>query len=64
MRIGIFTDCYYPQINGVVTSVMMLKEELTKRGHDVTIITVKVPGHVDNDSVHYPSSFGSFFQME
>jgi len=48
MNIGIFTDCYYPQINGVVTSVMMLQEELEKRGHNVTIITVKVPGHIED----------------
>lgn len=47
MNIGIFTDCYFPQINGVVSSVMTLRDELVKRGHHVTIITVKVPGHVD-----------------
>jgi len=47
MNIGIFTDCYYPQINGVVTSVMMLQEELEKRGHKVTIITVKVPNYIE-----------------
>lgn len=47
MKIGIFTDCYYPQVNGVVTSVMMLEEELIKRGHDVYIFTVKVPNLVD-----------------
>lgn len=47
MKIGIFTDCYYPQINGVVTSVLMLEEELIKLGHQVTIVTVKVPHHID-----------------
>jgi len=45
MNIGIFTDCYYPQINGVVTSVMTLREELIRRGHNVTIVTVQVPGY-------------------
>ena len=45
MNIGIFTDCYYPQINGVVTSVMALREALIRRGHNVTIITVQVPGY-------------------
>ncbi len=25
----------------------MLEEELTRLGHDVTIITVEVPGHID-----------------
>lgn len=47
MNIGLFTDCYYPQINGVVTSTLILKEELEKRGHNVTIITVRVPGFKD-----------------
>ena len=45
MNIGLFTDCYYPQINGVVTSVMALREELIRRGHNVTIVTVQVPGY-------------------
>lgn len=44
MKIGIFTDVYYPQINGVVTSVITLRDELIRRGHDVTIITSKQPG--------------------
>ncbi len=48
MNIGLFTDCYYPQINGVVTSTMILKEELEKRGHNVTIVTVRVPGFQDD----------------
>lgn len=39
MRIGIFTDGYYPNISGVVTSVAMLKEGLTKKGHDVFVFT-------------------------
>jgi 1,2-diacylglycerol 3-alpha-glucosyltransferase len=47
MKIGIFTDCYYPQINGVVTSVLMLEEELIKLGHEVTIITAKVPNYTE-----------------
>lgn len=47
MHIGLFTDCYYPQVNGVVTSVKTLEEELIKRGHKVTIVTVKVPGYQD-----------------
>lgn len=48
MKIGIFTDCYYPQVNGVVTSILMLEEELIKLGHEVTIVTVKVPHHIDD----------------
>lgn len=39
MNIGIFTDTYYPQINGVVTSTTILFEELKKKGHNVYIFT-------------------------
>lgn len=49
MRIGIFTDCYKPQVNGVVTSVQVLSEELTRLGHDVFIITIHVPNHKDQE---------------
>ncbi len=39
MNIGIFTDTYFPQINGVATSTMTLFEELRKMGHNVYIFT-------------------------
>jgi len=40
MRIGIFTDAYTPFVNGVTTSVLMLKKGLENKGHKVYIITV------------------------
>ena len=40
MRIGLFTDSYLPYINGVSTSVLMLKDSLEKLGHEVFIVTV------------------------
>lgn len=40
MRIGIFTDTYPPYINGVSTSIVMLKGALEKLGHEVFIVTV------------------------
>lgn len=40
MRIGIFTDTYSPHINGVTTSVLMLRKALEKKGHMVYIVTV------------------------
>lgn len=40
MRIGIFSDTYPPYINGVSTSILMLKESLEKLGHEVFIVTV------------------------
>ena len=40
MRIGIFTDSYPPYINGVSTSIVMLKNALEKKGHEVFVVTV------------------------
>lgn len=40
MRIGIFTDTYTPFINGVTTSVLMLKKGLEEKGHKVYVIAV------------------------
>lgn len=39
MRIGLFTDTYTPQVNGVATSVQQLSDELIKHGHEVYVIT-------------------------
>lgn len=39
MRIGLFTDTYTPDINGVVSSITTLQKELEKNGHDVFVIT-------------------------
>ncbi len=38
MRIGIFTDSYYPHISGVSTSIEMLKNALENMGHKVYIV--------------------------
>lgn len=43
MRIGMFTDSYFPQISGVSTSIRVLKEELEARGHEVIIFTTTDP---------------------
>ncbi|WP_026888311.1 glycosyltransferase family 4 protein [Clostridium beijerinckii] len=43
MKIGLFTDTYYPQINGVATSVLMLKNNLELRGHQVYVFTTTDP---------------------
>ena len=41
MRIGMFADAYTPDINGVVTSIVTLKDALEKMGHEVFVITTK-----------------------
>lgn len=43
MRIGIFTDAYVPQIGGVSTSTLLLKNGLASRGHKVYVFTTSDP---------------------
>ena len=43
MRIGIFTDTYFPQVSGVATSIRVLKEDLERQGHKVIIFTTTDP---------------------
>ena len=47
MKIGIFSDTYTPYINGVTTSIVMLKNALEKKGHTVYIVTV------NNEDFHF-----------
>ncbi len=44
MNIGLFTETYYPEINGVANSVYMLKTELEEIGHTVYVFTTTTPG--------------------
>jgi glycosyltransferase involved in cell wall biosynthesis len=39
MRIAIATDAWSPQVNGVVTTLIHTRDELTAMGHDVLMIT-------------------------
>lgn len=39
MRIGMFCDSYLPDINGVVTSVVTLKQALVEKGHEVWVVS-------------------------
>ncbi len=48
MNIGFFTDTYVPQVNGVVSSIVALKQELEKQNHKVYIFAPSVPGYKDN----------------
>ena len=43
MNIGLFTDTFFPQINGVATSVQILEKELSALGHNVYIFTTTDP---------------------
>ncbi len=62
MNIGLFTDTYYPELNGVANSVYLLKKELEKKGHNVYVITTKTPDAPTNEKgvFRVPSKACSF----
>lgn len=47
MRVGLFTDVYPPHVNGVSTSILMLKKSLESLGHEVFVVTI------NNENVKY-----------
>ncbi|MEG2330327.1 glycosyltransferase, partial [Anaerorhabdus sp.] len=49
MRIGLFSDTYLPEINGVASSVHTLRVQLEKNGHTVYVITTKTESNVEDD---------------
>ena len=57
MKVLITTDLYTTATNGVVTSVRNLMEELTKKGHEVRVLTVseKLKSHQDGN-IYYIKS--------
>lgn len=48
MRIGLFTDTYPPEINGVANSTYLLKNALEKLGHEVYVVTTNAQGGIDS----------------
>lgn len=62
MRIGMFTDTYFPQVSGVSTSIELLKDQLIQLGHEVVIFTTTDPNAQETPGiVRLPSiPFASF----
>jgi len=57
MKVLITTDWYAPVINGVVTSVLLLKRELEARGHEVRVVTLSNTMHSYKEgNVYYMGS--------
>lgn len=57
VKILITTDLYKPQINGVVTSIINLRSELEKEGHQVKILTISPElSSYEEDGVYYIKS--------
>ncbi len=59
MNIGLFTDTYFPQINGVGTSTFTLAKQLRSLGHNVYIFTPADPvlseEQYEKDVIRMPS---------
>ena len=58
MKIGMFSDTFYPEINGVATSILNLSKELERRGHEVHVYAPKCKGweNFQSDRYHYLES--------
>lgn len=63
LNIGLFTDTYFPQINGVGTSVHTLYEQLTAMGNNVYIFTPSDPKRDsdENENIIRMPSMPCFF---
>lgn len=58
MRIGIFSECFLPTMNGVVVSIETFRKEMEKLGHEYFIFAPGTEGYKDEDKKHifrYPS---------
>ncbi len=49
MRIALFSECYYPVVNGVVVAVATLRQELLRLGHEVYLFAPAYPGQKDTE---------------
>lgn len=54
MKIAFFVDTFFPQVNGVVTSVVGMAEELERQGHKVLIFAPK------DDGCNFDKTFSKF----
>ena len=52
LRIGLLTDVFLPDQNGVSTSVLLLQRELRRRGHRAVIVAPRFPDYLDPESLH------------
>ena len=48
LRIGLFTDTYAPQVNGVSIALQLVSEGLQRNGHQVTVFAPRFPGYKDD----------------
>lgn len=57
MRVALFSDCYLPTKNGVVTSLRQLRQGLEQQGHEVLLVVPRFPGQAteERDTLALPS---------
>ena len=53
MKIGLFTDTYLPEVNGVVSVIKTMTRELRKEGHEVYIFCPRHPEGDDSEAGVY-----------
>ena len=58
MKIGLFTDSFYPEVGGVATSCYNLERALTRLGHEVQVYAPRCKGWKEQErpNVHYLTS--------
>lgn len=61
MRVGIFTDTYRPQVNGVVTVIETWKRGLQERGHDVLLVYPRPANSGGDGELAVPSAHFPFY---
>jgi len=64
LKIGFFTDTYLPQVNGVVSSIELFRQELERLGHEVYIFCPKIEDEEDTEKIMRFHSFKFLFQPE
>jgi len=59
MKLGYFTDSYLPNVDGVVRSIIDIRGELERRGHEVTVFAPgsksEISGEMDSGVLRYRS---------
>jgi 1,2-diacylglycerol 3-alpha-glucosyltransferase len=53
LRIGLFTDTYIPEVNGVVAVLKLMTRELRRAGHEVNVFCPSHPGREDTSTGIY-----------
>ncbi|MCS6868085.1 glycosyltransferase family 4 protein [Thermus sp.] len=63
-RVGLFTDVYFPNPNGVTTSVYLLLRELRRMGHEAWVVAPRHPEAPENEEgvVRVPSVAYPFYE--